>query len=109
MRSGRQSRLAAACGRVASVLERQPDPPRVAIDTPHVGIESSDRPLERSTLIQSESAQIVFNSGTPGIQDYTIGSSGTYELVIIDMHPQGAVYWREPAVVAVAQVHAPWA
>jgi hypothetical protein len=34
--------------------------------------------------------------------------SGT-RLVIIDRHPQSAVYWREPAVAAVAQMHAPWA
>jgi len=30
--------------------------------------------------------------------------SGT-RLVVIDLHPQGAVYWHEPAVAAVAQAH----
>ncbi len=40
---------------------------------------------------------------TPGIQILAIGTSGTYDIVI-DMHPEGAVYWRTPAVAAVAQV-----
>ncbi len=83
-------------GQLAGVLERQPDPPRVAIDPTRVGVELSDRPVEHSNLIQSASAQSVFNSDTPGISTLTIGSGGTYDITADGAQGGEATVYGQP-------------